>query len=93
MREMVESTRAEPGALGYEWFVGDGGGVVHLYERYANSAAVVAHLATFGERFAGRFFASVDPTRLTVMGSPNEEARAALSAWPPNVKRQAMRAG
>src|SRR5215217_6318112 len=32
MEEMVESTRAEPGALVYEWFVSDDGGVVLLYE-------------------------------------------------------------
>jgi quinol monooxygenase YgiN len=83
MQEMVESTRAESGALGYEWFVSVDGGVVHLYERYADSAAVVAHLATFGERFAGRFLASVDSTRLTVMGSPNDEARAALGGFGP----------
>ena len=34
--EMVESTRAEPGALVYEWFVSDDVAVVLLYERYAD---------------------------------------------------------
>jgi quinol monooxygenase YgiN len=79
MNEMVGSTRAEPGALIYEWFVSDDGSVVHLYERFADSAATLAHLGTFGEKFAGRFLAAVDPTRLTVMGSPNDEAKAALN--------------
>src|SRR5688500_9481930 len=78
MQEMVEATRAEPGTLGYEWFVSDDGGVVHLSERYADSAAILAHLGTFGEKFAGRFLAAVDPTRFTVMGSPSDEAKAAL---------------
>lgn len=32
--EMVEATRAEPGALVYERFVSGDGGIVHLYERY-----------------------------------------------------------
>src|SRR4051794_29147748 len=68
MNEMVVSTRAEPGALSYEWFIGDDGRVVHLHERYADSAASLAHLGTFGEWFAGRFLAAVDPKRLTVMG-------------------------
>ena len=79
MAEMVESTLAEPGAEIYEWFVSDDGGVVHLYERFADSAAVLVHAATFGETFAARFMAAVDPTRMTVMGSPSDEARAALS--------------
>jgi quinol monooxygenase YgiN len=42
--EMVESTRDEPGVLDYERFVSDDGKFVHVYERYADSAAAVAHL-------------------------------------------------
>jgi quinol monooxygenase YgiN len=83
MEEMVASTLAEPGALSYEWFISDDAGVVHLYERYADSAATVAHLGTFGEWFAGRFLSAVDPTRFTVMGSPSDEAKSALSAFGP----------
>jgi len=83
MTEMVESTRAEPGALNYEWFVSDDGGVVHLCERYADADATLAHLRAFGERFAGRFLAAVDPTRFTVMGTPSDEAKAALSGFGP----------
>ena len=78
MAELVESTRGEPGALVYEWFIDEGGDVVHIYERYADSAAVVAHLGTFGERFAERFLSTVAPTRFTVFGTPSAEARAAL---------------
>jgi quinol monooxygenase YgiN len=87
MEEMVASTQGEPGALIYEWFVSDDGGVVHLSERYADSAAVLAHLATFGEKFAGRFLAAVEPTRLTVMGSPSDEAQTALSGFGPTYLR------
>jgi quinol monooxygenase YgiN len=83
MEEMVASTRAEPGALGYIWFVGEENRTVALYERYADSAAVVAHLATFGERFAPRFLAAMAPTRLTVFGDPSEEARQALAGLTP----------
>jgi quinol monooxygenase YgiN len=87
MQEMVASTRAEPGALGYEWFIGDDGRAVHLFERYADSAATLTHLANFGEQFAGRFLAAVDPTRFTVMGSPSNEVRAALSGFGPTFLR------
>src|SRR3954466_9334769 len=83
MEEMVASTLAEPGALSYEWFMSDDGRVVHLYERYVDSAAAVAHLETFREWFAGRFLSAVDPTRFTVVGSPNDEAKSALSGFGP----------
>ena len=87
MQEMVASTRAEPGALSYAWFVSDDGVVVHLYERYADSAATLTHVGTFGEKFAGRFLAAVDPTRFTVMGSPSDEVQAALSGFGPTCLR------
>ena len=83
MDEMVASTRAEPGARGYVWFVGQDGGVVALYERYADSAAALAHLATFGETFAQRFLSLMTPTRVTVFGAPTDEARQALSGFNP----------
>ncbi len=83
MDEMVASTRAESGALGYEWFVSEDGRVVHLYERYADSGAALAHLGIFVERFAGRFLDLVNPARLTVMGTPSDEVRAALSGFGP----------
>ena len=83
MNEMVESTRAESGTLSYEWFVNDDGSVVHLYERYTDSAAVMTHLRAFGEKFAGRFLAAVDPTRFTVFGSPSDQVKEALSAFGP----------
>ena len=83
MEEMVESTRAEPGTLAYEWFIGDAGEVVHIYERYADSAAVLAHGATFGEKFAERFMAGVDPTGFDIYGTPSDEVKDALSDFSP----------
>ena len=53
--EMVESARDEPGVLSYERFVSEDGQVVHVYERYADAAAAVARLRTFGRNFGGRF--------------------------------------
>ena len=83
MAEMVASTQGEPGTLAYEWVIDEGGGGVHVYERYADSAAVMAHLGTFGERFADRFLGSVDPTRFTVFGTPGAEVRAGLAGFGP----------
>jgi quinol monooxygenase YgiN len=87
MQEMVAATRADPAPLDYQWFVGDDGSVVHLFERYADSAATQTLLANFGERFAGWFLAAVDPTGFTVMGSRSDEVRAALSGFGPTVPR------
>jgi quinol monooxygenase YgiN len=70
--EMVESTRGEPGVLSYERFVSEDGKVVHVYERYVDSAAAVAHLLTFGRKFGGRFVGMVDRRRFTVYGTPSE---------------------
>ena len=82
MNEMVEATRAnEPGTMNYEWFISDDESSCHLYERYADSAATMTHLGWFGQNFAERFMAAVAPTRLVVYGDPNDEVRAALSAF------------
>ncbi len=84
MIEMVEATRAnEPGTMNYEWFISDDAGSCHIYERYADSAATMIHLESFGQNFAERFMAAVTPTGLVVYGDPNDEVRAALSAFGP----------
>lgn len=75
MAEMLESTRGEPGVLSYERFVSEDGKIVHVYERYVDSAAAVAHLLTFGREFGGRFVGMVDRRRFTVYGTPSEELR------------------
>ena len=79
-QEMSEATQAdEPGATHYEWFAGDDGNTVHLYERYADSAATMVHLGNFGAKFAERFLGCVDPQRLMVYGDPSAEVRGALA--------------
>jgi quinol monooxygenase YgiN len=83
MEEMVASTRQEQGALAYQWFVSDDGSAVHIYERYASSAAVLEHLQGFGAKFAERFLALVDVTRFVVYGDPSDEAKQGLSGLGP----------
>lgn len=79
MNEMVEATKAnEPGTINYEWFVSGDGNRCHIYERYVDSAAVMTHLVSFGEKFAERFLAALEPKRLVVYGNPNSEVREAL---------------
>lgn len=81
MEEMVPATRQEPGALAYEWFVDEDEGVCHIYERYADSGAVMTHLGGFGERFAERFLNCFTPTALYVYGEATDEVREALAGF------------
>ena len=83
MDEMVESTQAEPETLSYDWFVSADGSAVHIYERYADSEALVTHITGFGEKFAERFLSMVDPVKFTVYGEPSAEAREAMSGFSP----------
>lgn len=79
--EMVEATSREPGALIYEYFLNDDGTACHIYERYVDSEAVMAHLGNFGANFADRFMACFEPTSLSVYGPASDEVRGALDAF------------
>jgi quinol monooxygenase YgiN len=79
MEEMIAGTSEEPGAVNYEWFVSDDGGSVHIYEKYADSEATVAHMTSFVEKWAGRFMGCMDVQRVTVYGNPNESAQKAIA--------------
>ena len=49
MHEMIAAAREnEPGTLNYEWTMSADDTICHTYERYADSGAVMTHLATFG---------------------------------------------
>lgn len=84
MDEMVATVRdAAPGTLAYKWHRSPDGGSCHLFERFADSDATLAHLALFQERFAPRFFGLFRPVRLTVYGNPSPAVREALAGLRP----------
>jgi quinol monooxygenase YgiN len=79
MHNMVEATKAnEPGALNYEWFISEDSTMCHIYERYADSAAVMAHMGNFAA-FAGRWEAAVEMKGATAYGAPSDEVKAVLA--------------
>lgn len=80
---MVAVTRRERGVLSYQRFVSEDGTIIHVYERYVDSAAAVAHLEAFMKRFAGRFGAMVERRAFTVFGCPSAELKAALDRFNP----------
>lgn len=80
MAEMSAATEAnEPGTLAYEWSLSADGTACDLWERYADSAAALVHMETFGTRFAERFFSVLAPQRLTLYGAPNDAVKAGLA--------------
>jgi quinol monooxygenase YgiN len=79
MHDMVEATKAnEPGALNYEWFISEDGTTCHIYERYADAAAALTHMANFAA-FGERWAAAVEVTGATLYGTPNDEMKAMLA--------------
>jgi quinol monooxygenase YgiN len=82
--DMIEATQSdEPGTLNYEWHISDDSKQLHVYERYADSAATMTHIGNFGAKFADRFLAILSPTRMTVYGDPSTELREALAGFEP----------
>ena len=81
MEEMVAGTSTEPETLNYEWYISGDNGTVHIFEKYANSEAMITHVNGFMEKWAARFMERVDPTRFTVYGDPSEAARELLAAF------------
>ena len=82
--EMVHSADAnEPGTLDYEWSISPDGTTCHLFERYADSAAAIAHTNTFNARFVDRFLDVLIPIRVTAYGHFSPEARASLAPQGP----------
>jgi quinol monooxygenase YgiN len=81
MEEMVAGTSDEPGTLNYEWFISDDGSTVHIYEKYADSQATMAHVKGFMEKWAGRFMGCVDVKGFTAYGNPDEAAQKAMEPF------------
>ena len=81
IKEMIESTRAEPGALNYQWCISDDNTTVHNFDRYSDSAAAKTHLDGFLANYVGRYMAAVDTTRLSVYGAPSDEVKEILNGF------------
>lgn len=82
MQEMVKDTQDnEPGTLAYRWFINEETNQCHIYEWYKDSAATVAHLATFKGTYAARLLAMGTPTRFVVYGNPDATVYEALDGF------------
>jgi len=81
-RDLIAAMQLESGTLNYEWNLSHDENSCHIYERYRDSAAFMAHAQTFG-KFAERFLETCYPVCIDVYGSPSEEAQAALAGFHP----------
>jgi len=77
-RDLIAKTQSEPGTLGYEWNLSEDETICHIYERYQNAEALLAHVHSFGA-FATRFMQACYPTRFHVYGPATDEVKAALA--------------
>ncbi|MFO7571095.1 MAG: antibiotic biosynthesis monooxygenase [Gaiellaceae bacterium] len=81
MKEMVEGTSEEPRTLAYEWYISEDNGTVHIFEKYADSDAMILHVNGFLEKWARRFMECVDVTGCVAYGDPSPAAREILDGW------------
>ena len=72
----------EPGALAYEWWLSEDNSTVHIYERYTDSAAVMAHMGNVGPHLPELMALIVEP-KVTMYGSPDETVRGAFADFKP----------
>jgi quinol monooxygenase YgiN len=75
---IVADSHEEPGTLAYQYSVSADEKTVHIFERYRNSDAFVAHVEQTFSRHAARFLELVTIASLVVYGNPNASARKAL---------------
>ena len=83
-KQMADAnTAGEPRTLDYQIFVTVDGTRVHFCERFADSAAVLAHVARFGENFAARVLELATVSRFEIYGDPSAEVKATLADFNP----------
>lgn len=80
LAEIVANSEAtEPGTLEYACSFTADGSECFVCERYADPAAALAHMATFGQRYVQRFLAALTGRSFVVSGPATPELRQALA--------------
>jgi quinol monooxygenase YgiN len=88
VEEMVQWSRADSDTLSYEWFLNEDNTSCHIYERYASSAAALAHVKIFIERYAEPFMGTVDMKGMTVFGPAEAELKGIMGGFGANFMGQ-----
>jgi len=81
-QEMVASSRMEPGALRYEWFLSADRKRCRIVETYANADAVLAHLTGWAVvEGVPKLLGASSLNRFEVYGDPGAKAAAMLAGY------------
>lgn len=82
MHDLIEASSKEAGTMHYEWYIAEDQTSIHVYERYQDAAAAMAHLGTFGAH-AERFLAAVEVTGFVVYSKLTPELEEGVAVLNP----------
>jgi len=75
--KLVAATEKEPGALQFEFNIGDDQKTVDIFERYSDSKAAMFHQTESFAPLSKEFFAVAKLTRWVIYGTPSDEFKKA----------------
>ena len=81
--KLVAATEKEPGALQFEFNIGDDQKTVDIFERYTDSRAALFHQSESFAPFSKEFFAVARLTRWVIYGTPSDEFKKANANFHP----------
>ena len=81
--KLVAATAKEPGALQFEFNVGNDQKTVDIFERYMDSKAALFHQTESFMPSSKEFFAVAKLTRWVIYGTPSEEFKKANADFHP----------
>jgi quinol monooxygenase YgiN len=79
--KVVEATSREAGAMGYQYSATEDRGIVHIVERYRDSAAFMFHTEKTFAGYAKEFLELASLDALSVHGNPSAECREVLDKF------------
>ena len=81
--KLVAATKKEPGALQFEFNIGDDQKTVDIFERYTDSRAALFHQSASFAPLSQEFFAVAKLTRWVIYGAPSDEFKKANADFHP----------
>ena len=73
MNEMsLDFMENERQTLNFEWSIDSTQTLLHLHERYEDSATALGHVKSFRSKYGERFLSLISPFRVVVYGHPSE---------------------
>jgi len=81
--KLVAATKKEPGALQFEFSIGNDQKTVDIFERYADSKAALFHQTTSFAPHSKEFFAVATLARWVIYGTPSDEFKKANTDFHP----------